>query len=245
MIEGVAATPVGLLVAAAAGFLSFLSPCVLPLLPGYLAYLSGLVVSDRDASPRERRLRALSAAAAFAAGLGFVFVVLGLTASAVGLWLSEWRVVLSRLAGVVVIVLGLQALGVLRVARLSREFRPALASLGGGHRRGVGGAAFMGAAFGLGWTPCVGPMLGGILLLASQAASAVEGSALLVAYAAGFGVPFIVAALAVDRIVRALGGVRRHGVRVERVAGLLLLAMGAFLVTDNLGALGRWTPFGS
>lgn len=240
MTEAIGSGLLGLLMAAGAGLLSFLSPCVLPLLPGYMAYMSGLAVDQSNLDARARRLRALRAAVAFTAGLALLFVALGVSASALGGWLAEQRFILTRAAGLAVLALGLQSLGLLRIPILSREFRPVLASLsrrGGG---GVVGAAGMGVAFGLGWTPCVGPMLGGILLMASQAGSAGEGAALLLAYGLGLGIPFIVTGLAVDRVVRSMAGVRRRAHLVERLSGLLLVAMGWLLITDSLGTLGRW-----
>lgn len=218
-----------------AGLLTFASPCVLPLVPVYLSLLAGASVGELRSGAARGRL--VAASAAFALGLAVVFVAMGMAATAAGRLLLDHRTALARVGGVVVIVFGLKFIGVLRAPWLEREFRPGLDALG---RRGGLLAAFLfGAAFGLGWTPCIGPVLGAVLTYtASATANPWMGGLYLGVYALGLALPLLAAA-AVAPV--ALGWIRRaqqHARRFELATGLALVAMGALLVTDKLGALG-------
>jgi cytochrome c-type biogenesis protein len=234
---------VGIIAAFGAGLLSFLSPCVLPLIPGYLSFLGGLGASGGSAPSSQRRL--VVHALLFVAGFTAVFVVLGASASALGGLLTAYKVIVSRVAGVVVFAFGFLLLGVVKVPWLYGEarFDPARA-----RGLGVWAAPVMGMAFGFGWTPCVGPILGSILTLAAQEGSAPRAVLLLVSYSLGLGVPFVAAALLLGRVTPLLRFLERHSLTISRVAGVVLMVLGAAIATGTLasitGLLSRWTVGG-
>ena len=215
-----------------AGLLSFLSPCVLPLIPSYVGFLTGLSLEQVEG----RRDTVLVHALWFVAGFSLVFVVLGLTASAVGVLLLNWRVWIGRIGGVLVILFGLYLLGILRPAFLMRERRLQLA-----HKPlGYVGSAFVGVTFGAAWTPCIGPILGAILTLAATQASLAQGTALLGVYALGLAIPFVITALALDRFLRWFQQFRPYIVWVDRIAGGLLIFLGILLVIGRFEQLASW-----
>jgi cytochrome c-type biogenesis protein len=215
-----------------AGLLSFLSPCVLPLIPSYVGFLTGLTLEELEV----RRGTALLHALWFVAGFSVIFIVLGATASALGVLLLRSQVWIGRIGGGVVILFGLYLLGVLRPALLMRERKVQLA------RKPLGylGSAFVGITFGAAWTPCIGPILGAILTLAAAQASVGHGAALLTAYSAGLALPFVVTALALDRFLAWFQRFRPYLVWVERIAGGLLILLGLLLVTDRFTLLASW-----
>ena len=215
-----------------AGVLSFLSPCVLPLIPSYVGFLTGLTLEELEV----RRGTALAHALWFVAGFSLIFIALGATASALGVLLLRSQVWIGRIGGVVVILFGLYLLGVLRPALLMRERKVQLA------RKPLGylGSAFVGVTFGAAWTPCIGPILGAILTLAAAQASVGHGAALLTAYSAGLALPFVVTALALDRFLAWFQRFRPYLVWVERIAGGLLILLGLLLVTDRFTLLAGW-----
>ena len=226
-------THVSWLAAFAAGVVSFLSPCVLPLVPGYLSFAAG--GAARDA--RERRAtwpRTL----AFVSGFGAVFVALGASASAVGRLLSHERAWLEPLAGLLVIAFGLLATGWIRLPWLLRDVRV--------HRRlegaGVVGAVLLGAAFAFGWSPCIGPLLGAVLTLAGTQGSVARGALLLSVYAAGLALPFLAASLAMERFLAVSRRLRPAMPWIERGGGLLLAGYGVLLLTGHVGLLTQWMP---
>ncbi len=223
--QAVAAGAVSFAVAFAAGLLSFLSPCVLPLIPSYVGFLTGLSVEELEV----RRGAALLHGLWFIAGFALIFMLLGASASALGNLLGRYQVWLGRAGGVLVIAFGLYLLGVLRPAFLMRERRIPLA------RKPLGyvGSAAVGVAFGAAWTPCVGPILGAILTLAAARASVAQGTALLGMYALGLAVPFLITAVALERFLAWFQRFRPYLVWVDRVAGALLLVLGLLLVTDR------------
>ena len=215
-----------------AGLLSFLSPCVLPLIPSYVGFLTGLTLEELEV----RRGTALAHALWFVAGFSLIFIALGATASALGVLLLRSQVWIGRIGGVVVILFGLYLLGVLRPALLMRERKVQLA-----HKPlGYLGSAFVGVTFGAAWTPCIGPILGAILTLAAAQASVGHGAALLTAYSAGLALPFVVTALALDRFLAWFQRFRPYLVWVERIAGGLLILLGLLLVTDRFTLLAGW-----
>ena len=215
-----------------AGVLSFLSPCVLPLIPSYVGFLTGLTLEELEV----RRGTALAHALWFVAGFSLIFIALGATASALGVLLLRSQVWIGRIGGGVVIMFGLYLLGVVRPGLLMRERKVQLA------RKPLGylGSAFVGITFGAAWTPCIGPILGAILTLAAAQASVGHGAALLTAYSAGLALPFVVTALALDRFLAWFQRFRPYLVWVERIAGILLILLGLLLVTDRFTLLAGW-----
>jgi cytochrome c-type biogenesis protein len=215
-----------------AGLLSFLSPCVLPLIPSYVGFLTGLTLEELEV----RRGTALAHALWFVAGFSAIFIALGATASALGVLLLRSQVWIGRIGGGVVILFGLYLLGVLRPALLMRERKIQLA------RKPLGyvGSAFVGVTFGAAWTPCIGPILGAILTLAAAQASVGHGAALLTAYSAGLALPFVVTALALDRFLAWFQRFRPYLAWVERIAGIILILLGLLLVTDRFTLLAGW-----
>ncbi len=224
-----------MLVALAAGLLSFLSPCVLPIVPPYLAYMGGISMSDLKGTGAARR-RALLPAVFFVLGLSTVFLLLGFTASAFGAFFLEWQGWFVRISGAVVIVFGLHFLGVIHIPALNREAR-----LDAGDRGGSAvGAYLLGLAFAFGWTPCIGPQLGAIISLAASEASVARGTLLLAVYAAGLGIPFLLAAVFIQRALGLMARMKRHMRAVERVMGALLVVVGVALVTNVFTAFSFW-----
>jgi cytochrome c-type biogenesis protein len=227
-----AAESVSLAVAFAAGVLSFLSPCVLPLIPSYVGFLTGMTAEELQV----RRGTALLHALWFVGGFSLIFIALGASASALGVVLLASQHWIARIGGVLVILFGLYLLGVLRPAFLMRERRVHLA------RKPLGylGSSVAGAAFGAAWTPCIGPILGAILTLAATRASVWQGTGLLAVYSLGLAVPFLVTAFALDRFLVWFQRFRRYIVWVERVSGVLLIALGLLLVTDRFTLIAGW-----
>ncbi len=239
------AVDVGIVSAVGAGAISFLSPCVLPLVPPYLCYMAGVSVedfrgaratSDAAAVPSVARQALLFAAVAFVLGFSTVFVALGAGASTIGGLLRAWQQELAIVAGLVIIVMGLNFLGVIRIPLLSREAR----FQSGGRPASAVAAYVMGLAFAFGWTPCIGPVLGPILTLAGGRETVGQGALLLAAYSAGLGIPFIIAALFSNAFMRFLTRFRSHLGRVEKVMGGLLVVAGVLFVTGGMQAMSYW-----
>jgi len=224
-----------ILVAGAAGILSFLSPCVLPIVPPYLAYMAGASMEEVSGG-RAARGRILGAAVFFVLGLSTVFLMLGMAASAVGQVFLVYQREMSIAAGLVIMLFGLHFVGILRIPILYREARFAARSSGGS----AVGAYVLGLAFAFGWTPCIGPVLGAILSLAAQEGSVGRGMVLMGAYAAGLGLPFLVTALFLDRAMGVMGRLKRHMVAIERTMGVLLLAVGLMMVTGAFSDMSYW-----
>ena len=222
----------GVAIAFTAGLLSFLSPCVLPLVPSYITFLTGLSIENVSRARRVALLHALL----FIAGFTAIFVALGAGATAIGVLLGAYRDWISRIGGVLLIVFGFVLLEVLTIPALSRERRVYLAE----KPVGLLGSLLVGIAFGAGWTPCIGPILGGILSLASVSASMSRGLGLLLAYSAGLAVPFLLAALAIDRFIALLARMRRGLAWVSRISGALLIGVGVLLVTGYFTVLASW-----
>ena len=224
----------------AAGVVSFLSPCVLPIVPGYLSYMSGLA-TGADADRSERGGRTLSpwlAAIAFVAGFTVVFVALGATATLLGSLLRENQQLLARLGGAFIVLMGLVFIGALKVPWLYREarFHPS-------PEVGIWGSAVLGAAFAFGWSPCIGATLGAVLAMAAGRGASggpLEGALLLAVYSVGLGLPFIAAGLGMSRLGRVMAWFRRHARAVNLVSGALLLGVGLLLLTGHFFQLSIW-----
>jgi cytochrome c-type biogenesis protein len=227
---------VSLPAAAFAGLLSFLSPCVLPLVPPYLSYLAGTTLERMTAgdSPDVNR-RAIMAAGLFVLGFSTVFVALGATASALGQVVRQHLDVLGSLAGIVIIVMGLHFLGLFRLAFLYREARASVAK-----PAGLWGAYVMGLAFAFGWTPCIGPILAAILAIAGSENSVGRGAVLLAVYSAGLGLPFLAAALAMKPFVCFLKRMRSSYGYVEKTLGALMVLTGIAFLTGSISTASFW-----
>lgn len=232
----------GVAVAFAAGVFSFLSPCVLPLVPSYASFLTGMTFDELTVENGMARWSVLAHGALFVAGFSLVFIALGASASYVGAVLRVHGVWLERVGGVLLVVFGLHMLGGMRVPGLDRERRFYLS------RKPVGyaGSVTAGVAFGAGWTPCIGPVLGGILTLAATGDGVADGIRLLSAYSAGLAVPFLAASVLLSRFLDTRGRFRRLMPLVNRVGGALLVLMGLLLLTGSFtvlaGLVARWTP---
>lgn len=220
-----------------AGMLSFLTPCVLPLVPAYLSFLAGTTLDEMSAREPDRTVlrRALLTACLFVLGFGTVFVLLGATASVFGALVRQHLGWLTIAAGIAIIVMGLHFLGVFRIGLLYREarFNPAKPV-------GMWGGYVMGLAFAFGWTPCIGPVLAAVLTVAAGEATVTRGAGLLAVYAAGLGLPFILAAFAMGPFTRFLQRFRRHLGRVEKVVGVLLILVGIAFLTGWLTQASFW-----
>lgn len=227
---------VSIAIAFAAGVLSFLSPCVLPLIPGYLSFMTGLSTAELSDN-RKGMSHVLIPALLFVAGFSVVFVALGASASILGQFLSSYREIIEKVAGVAVIGFGVLMLGIIKVPWLYGEARVGLEK---SRSFGRGAALVMGMAFAAGWTPCVGPILGTILALASSAGSAGQGAFLLLVYSAGLGLPFIAVALLFGRMTGLLQRLQRHSLLINRIAGALLIVVGVLIATGQLGILATW-----
>ncbi|MFL5032100.1 MAG: cytochrome c biogenesis CcdA family protein, partial [Xanthobacteraceae bacterium] len=222
--------------AAFGGLISFLSPCVLPLVPPYLSFLAGTTFDQLAAGDdRAVRRRALIAALLFVAGFTTVFVLLGATASALGQIVRQYLQVLSMVAGFAIIVMGLHFLGLFRIGLLYREAR-----LDVQRPVGLWGAYVMGLAFAFGWTPCIGPILAAILAVAASEATVVKGAGLLAIYSLGLGVPFLIAAIAVEPFAAFLARFRTHLGTVEKVMGGLLVLTGIAFLTGFVTEASFW-----
>ncbi|MEQ8366932.1 MAG: cytochrome c biogenesis protein CcdA [Roseicyclus sp.] len=225
-----------MLVALTAGVLSFLSPCVLPIVPPYLAYMGGITMADIDTEAHTARKKALLAAVFFVLGLSTVFVFLGFTASIFGQFFLQNQILLARISGAVIIVFGLHFLGVITIPILNREARLDAGDQGGS----AFGAYILGLAFAFGWTPCIGPQLGAILSIAATEASVQRGTTLLGVYALGLGIPFLLAAAFIDRAMGVMARLKRHMKTIERAMGVLLVGVGVALMTGAFSAFAFW-----
>lgn len=223
-----------------AGLLSFLSPCILPMVPFYLSYLAGVGMNQITAEAnvtRAVRLRAFAASVMFALGVITVFVGLGATATAFGSLVREWFDVLRWVAAAIIIAMGLHFLGVIRIGFLYRQFR---ADTGDTSNVSLLGAFVIGLAFAFGWTPCVGPVLAAILFVAGGQESAGQGAALLFTYGAGMTLPFVLAALFVGPFMRFMARFRKHLGTVEKAMGVLLIVFGVLIATDTVNYIAQW-----
>ena len=228
---------VTLLAAFAAGILSFVSPCVLPLIPGYISFISGLTLEEMqgDGSAATSRRHVLIASIAFVLGFTVVFVAAGASATAIGKFLSQ-SLIIKRIAGAILIVFGLHMMGVFRIPFLENEKRIHT------QRKPAGpvGAFFVGTAFAFGWTPCIGPILGGILTIAASRESVGEGMQLLAVYSLGLGVPFLLTSVAINQFFAATKRIRKHYHKIELISGALLIVVGLLIFFDQFTLIVRY-----
>ena len=230
------ATEVTYAAAAGAGLLSFLSPCVLPLVPPYLTFIAGTTIEELSSEGESAARRDVALAGLlFVAGFSTVFVTLGATASVFGQVIRQYSDTLALVAGLLIIVMGLHFLGLFRVAMFYREKRVQV-------EKPVGpwGAYVMGLAFAFGWTPCIGPLLAAILTVAGSEDTVVQGAALLAVYSAGLGVPFIAAALAIEPFFKFIKRFSKHFATVEKAMGVLLVATGIGFLTGSMQSFSFW-----
>ena len=231
-------TSLGLTIAFGAGLLSFLSPCVLPLIPSYVTFITGLSLEDVQKSRRAALIHSLL----FVLGFTLIFLALGATATALGQLLSYQRVWITRVGGVLIIVFGLYMLGVFNVALFSQERRVHIANKPVGYL----GTLLVGIAFGAGWTPCIGPILGSILTYAASSADVSRGMWLLLAYSLGLAVPFLLSAVAVERFLDFFSRMKRQMGWITRTSGVLMIAIGVLMVTNYFtllaSVLNQYTP---
>lgn len=228
---------IGMWASFGAGILSFLSPCILPLVPPYLCFLAGTTLEDlAGRSGAHSTARVLVRAAAFSLGFAFVFVLLGASASLLGRAVSDHLTLLTRVAGALIALFGLHMLGLFRLLPLMREARVQTAS----RPASAVGAFVVGLAFGFGWTPCVGPVLASILLVSTTADSVERGVLLLSAYSAGIAVPFLGAALFTGSFLRLAARFRHHFSVVEKIMGVALVATGLLIFAGAMPYIGAW-----
>jgi cytochrome c-type biogenesis protein len=220
-----------------AGIISFLSPCVLPLVPPYLIYLTGATIEHvaNDESKSTSRRAVMTSAILFVLGFSTVFVALGASASLIGGLIRAWSAQLSIAAGIAIIIMGLHFLGLTRIAFLMREGR-----LTAPKPVGLWGAYVMGLAFAFGWTPCIGPILAAILSVAAAQATVAKGAGLLAIYSAGLGVPFLLAALLIEQFASLLARLTRHLASVERAMGVLMVLTGIGFLTGAMSSVSVW-----
>lgn len=241
-------TEIGLVIAFVAGVVSFASPCCLPLVPAYVGYMVG----GEGGAPIRRRV-AFVESLFFVVGFSAVFISLWASVGLIGYALRDQAWLLRQAGGAVLVFMGLHVAGLINVAALYREFRLPLGRLapagpafgvsapaGSGHSHSR--SAMLGVVFAAGWTPCIGPILGGIIGLASVSVSVVEGTALLIAYAAGLGLPFVLVALGASSVSRRLGWLRSHHVAVARITGAMLVLVGFLMITNTFGRLATLVP---
>ena len=222
-----------------AGLVSFLSPCVLPLVPGYVSLISGVGVEELKVQETHVLRKVMLNSIAFILGFSVVFITLGALSTEVGQLASQYKSTLARVAGVVIILFGLHLTGILPIKALYADKR--LHNVKGGST--PWGAFVIGFAFAFGWTPCVGPILGAILGLAAAQNSVSQGILLLTVYSMGLAVPFLLAALGIERFMKFYGGFRRHMHAVEIASGGLLMALGLLLVLGKFTLLARYFSF--
>lgn len=231
-----AALSVSVIVAAGAGLLSFLSPCVLPLVPSYLAYVAGVSFTELKDRGQPVRPVVILHALGFVAGFSMVFIAMGASVSFLGEWLFTYRRLLQQVGGALIILFGLYLLGILRLPFLMRQLQFPVA----GRRGGLVGSVAVGVTFAAGWTPCVGPVLGSILTLAGTTQTVQQGMLLLGAYSAGLALPFLASALAFGQFLRFFARFRRFLPVVDRVAGALLIGIGLLLITNYMTYLNAY-----
>jgi len=229
---------IGVVSAFFAGIISFLSPCVLPLVPGYVSYISGYTLGHQQDNRRSlsETLATLALSFNFVLGFSTVFIAFGASATTLGQWLSAYRYEVNIIGGIIIIVFGVFISGVLRFSWLEKEMR-----YYGNLPGGPGLSAYLlGLAFAFGWTPCIGPILGAILTLSATTTSMSDGMALLAFYSLGLGMPFMLAALFTERFMQHSESLKKHGRLLQSIAGGLMIVMGVAMITGYLTNFSIW-----
>jgi cytochrome c-type biogenesis protein len=225
------------------GVLSFISPCVLPLVPGYLSFISGVSLEEwrgANQQPSASRFRVFGASLAFVLGFSLVFIALGASASAIGQWVGENLRLLGKIGGAVIILFGLHTMGVLKIGWLYKEKRVHTPTKPAGPL----GAFLVGLGFAFGWTPCIGPILAAILAVAGTQETVSQGVVLLTVYSLGLGIPFLLTSLAVNQFFAAFAKIRRHYKTIELTAGALMIVVGVLIFTDRFTLIAQYlTPY--
>ncbi len=222
-----------------AGLVSFISPCILPIVPPYLCYLAGISLDELTESRENTKAaasRVFVAALAFVFGFATVFIALGATASFVGKVITQYLDTLSIIAGVIILIMGLHFLGIFKISMLYREARVQVKS----KPAGLAGSYLMGLAFAFGWTPCVGPVLAAILFVAGAEDSAMRGATLLFSYSMGIGLPFLAAALFAGPFMNFMARFKRHMGKVEKFMGVMLVITGLMFMTGQMSRVSAW-----
>lgn len=227
---------IGILIALSAGILSFLSPCVLPIVPPYLAYISGISLSDMEASNYQVRKKVILSTLYFVLGLSTIFLLLGLTVSGQLSLIIVYKDWLFKISGVIIIVFGLHFVGLFKVAFLNKEIRIKVNKKGGSYISSY----IFGLAFALGWTPCIGPILGSILILAASESSIERGMTMLASYAAGMSLPFVIVAAFFPKLTYLISFIKKRMNTIEKISGSLLLVVGIMMFTGNFAMISYW-----
>ena len=225
------------------GLLSFVSPCVLPIIPGYISFISGFSLDEMKSDNPSAKRALLVNSLVFILGFTIVFVLMGAAATSIGQILNENLQLISRIAGAVIIVFGFHMIGIFKIGFLNYEKRFHLQE----KKLGVFGSFAVGAAFAFGWTPCIGPVLAGILAIASQQETIYQGILLLFVYSLGLGIPFFLTALSINKFFHVFNRIKKHFHTIEVVGGIMLVAVGVLMMTNYLtiiaGYLSKWFPF--
>lgn len=225
------------------GLLSFISPCVLPIIPGYISFISGKSLQDMTQQDSSSRRAMLLNTIIFIAGFTVVFVMMGAAATSIGKVLNENLILISKIAGVIIIIFGFHMIGIFKLGFLNYEKRFHLQE----KKLGLLGSFAVGAAFAFGWTPCIGPVLAGILAIASQQDTVLKGIVLLTFYSLGLGIPFLLTSLSINKFFNVFNKIKKHFHAIEVVGGILLVAVGVLMITNYLtiiaSYLAKWFPF--
>jgi len=234
---------VNILTAFVFGLLSFVSPCVLPIIPGYISFISGKSLQDMRDDDASAKRTILSNTIVFILGFTIVFVLMGAAATSIGKFLNDNLAIISKIAGVIIIVFGLHMIGIFKIGFLNYEKRFHLQD----KKLGILGSFTVGSAFAFGWTPCIGPILAGILAIASQQETVYQGIVLLFVYSLGLGIPFFLTALSINKFFTVFNRVKQHFHTIEVVGGIMLVAVGVLMITNYLtiiaSYLAKWFPF--
>lgn len=225
------------------GLLSFISPCVLPIIPGYISFISGHTLDDIKGSNTSAARAVMINSLVFIGGFTLIFVLMGAAATSIGQLLNENLSLISKIAGIIIIIFGLHMIGIFKIGFLNYEKRFHLQE----KKLGILGSFLVGAAFAFGWTPCIGPVLAGILAIASQQETVMQGIILLFVYSLGLGIPFFLTAVSINKFFNVFNRIKKHFHTIEVVGGVMLVAVGVLMITNSLtliaSYLSKWFPF--